>query len=125
MARKNASRSLPIDKGDSNGQRPTTLASRFGGPASGDRIRINVGWVDANPLELLDAVRGCVDSGDAILFGRTSDGGALVITILSGDERRKFYPDDADSVGAALRLIAGAYAGVGSRQEIALIPQKK
>ncbi len=43
--------------------------------------------------ELIDAVTA---TGDAITFGRTSDSGALSITILSGTDRHKLYFKTAD-----------------------------
>lgn len=43
--------------------------------------------------ELIDAVTA---SGDAVTFGRTSDGGALAVTILSGQDRHKLYFKTAD-----------------------------
>jgi len=90
-----------------NGQ--VRLGDRFnqGGPAGGVRRRVS--WNDANPLELAAAIAGVVGSGDAIMFGSTSDGGAFVVTIFSGDDRRKWYPDDVLSAGACLRQIAEAY----------------
>lgn len=64
---------------------------------------------DVDPLGLAAAVAAVIGSGDAIMFGRTRDGGCMVITILSGDDRRKFYPDDVDSCRHACAAIAAAY----------------
>jgi len=61
------------------------------------------------------AVSRVCNAGDAILFGTTRDGGALVVTVLSGEEREKWYPDDERSIGAALTQIADAYLPVGEK----------
>lgn len=42
-------------------------------------------------LEAIDAV---IDEGDAIIISRTSDGGAIAVTILTGQDRVKEYAGD-------------------------------
>jgi hypothetical protein len=114
MARRGAARSPRMTlKVGSESDPQRTLASRFGGADGSAADRSGFGWTDANPLELLDAIAGVTGAGDAIVFSRTSDGGALVVSVLSGNDRRKFYPDSADAIGHALRQIAAAYLGVG------------
>lgn len=39
----------------------------------------------------LDAIDMVIDQGDAIILSRTSDGGAVAVTIIAGDERSKEY----------------------------------
>jgi hypothetical protein len=68
-----------------------------------------VSWIDANPLELADMVAHVVNAGDAVVLASTLDGGALVITLLSGNDRKKWYPDDEQSLSAAIRFISAAY----------------
>jgi len=55
-----------------------------------------------------DALRECVERvtnrGDAILFGRTTDGGALSVHVLTGGKAEKFYVTDASEL---LELITG------------------
>jgi hypothetical protein len=85
------------------------LADRFGGSNGSSASRRKVSWNDADPLNVIAAIAAIVDGGDAVMFGSTSDGGALVITVLSGTDRRKFYPDDATSIGHALKQIYEAY----------------
>lgn len=57
---------------------------------------VSYGGIDGNVL------RECVElvtaHGDAILFGRTTDGGALSIQVLSGGEAAKFYVTDVSEL---------------------------
>lgn len=47
-------------------------------------------------------LRSCVDAvvhrGDAVLFGRTSDGGALSVRVLSEGATECWYPSDASEL---------------------------
>jgi hypothetical protein len=60
-----------------------------------------------------DLLRECVERvtnrGDAVLFGRTSDGGALSVQILTGGKAEKFYVTDASEL---LELLQGLIAAV-------------
>lgn len=62
-----------------------------------------MGQVDAK------VVQGCIDAvvrrGDAILFGRTSDGGAFSIRILSDGGTDIWYPTDASELSELLEGI--------------------
>lgn len=49
-------------------------------------------WGDVGDEELRDMVDSVVAEGSALLLARTSDGGALVIQVLSGQGRHKLYP---------------------------------
>ena len=59
-------------------------------------------WEDATPDDLWRTVLAVVGCGDAIMFGRTQDGGAVVVTILSGTERIKEYATGEDEVKSLL-----------------------
>jgi len=71
--------------------------------ASVDRV-LSFGGVDGNVM------RQCVElvtaHGDAILFGRTADGGALSVHILSNGETSKFYVTDASELFELLEGIS-------------------
>lgn len=54
------------------------------------------------PEILRDAIDAVVQRGDAILFGRTSDGGALSIRILSDGATDCWYPADASELAELL-----------------------
>ena len=53
-----------------------------------------------------ELVLGCIDSvtaaGDAILFGRTADGGAYVVRVLSDAGSGVWYPPSAEALGYVL-----------------------
>lgn len=65
---------------------------------------IGNGRSDAVRYGLVDAelLRGCIDSvteaGDAIMFSRTTDGGAFAIRILSDAGNGTWYPPTAEAL---------------------------
>lgn len=94
-------------KQKSNGKK--TLAERFGQPnsAASDNWRVSYGGSDPKLLHLV--IAAVVDNGDALVFGRTRDGGAVVLTILSGDEKHKFYSTNNGELNDNLNLIRREY----------------
>lgn len=49
-------------------------------------------FVEAVNVELLrDAIARIVGAGDALMFSATSDGGALVMLVMEGGDKRKVY----------------------------------
>lgn len=62
-------------------------------------------WEDADPDELWRTITAIVNAGDAVTLGRTRDGGALSLVILSGDDRVRRYAHGADEVEQLLREI--------------------
>jgi hypothetical protein len=58
---------------------------------------------------LSECVARVTDRGDAVLFGRTTDGGALSIHVLAGGEATKFYVTDASEL---MELLQGLIAAV-------------
>ena len=60
-----------------------------------------------------DVLRECVARvtarGDAVLFGRTGDGGALTVHILTGGKAEKFYVSDASEL---MELLTGLIAAL-------------
>jgi len=86
-----------------------TLAERFGttpGNASGE-WRVSYGGSDPRLLHLV--IASVVDNGDALVFGRTRDGGAVVLTILSGDDKHKFYSTNNAELADNLNMIRREY----------------
>lgn len=69
-----------------------------------------VSWGDVANQLLRDTVVAVTDAGAAILLGRTSDGGALSLQVLDGDERIKEYPHSSDDAEAYLRWILAMYS---------------
>ena len=48
-------------------------------------------WGSVGAEELSQAIDMVTEHGDALLFGRSMDGGVLVLTVCAGTERIKFY----------------------------------
>jgi hypothetical protein len=54
-------------------------------------------------------IDGIVSHGDAVIIARTSDGGAVAITILSDDGRAKHYAAGQEELNEAFAALADAY----------------
>lgn len=62
-------------------------------------------WEDAEAEELWRLISEVTAHGDALMFGVTRDGGACVLTVMSGDDRYKVYATGADEVAELIRHI--------------------
>lgn len=62
-------------------------------------------WEEADPDQLWRTVTDIVNAGDAVTLGRTRDGGALSLVILSGDDRVRRYARGAEEIEHLLREI--------------------
>jgi hypothetical protein len=84
--------------------RSTRVAGPYAGVFSAGRAgALSLSQVDAEVLShCVDLV---VQRGDAILFGRTSDGGALSVRILSNGTTDIWYPTDASELSELLEAI--------------------
>jgi len=63
-------------------------------------------WNDVPSDVVTELVSVCTSAGAAIMFGRTSDGGALSLCILDGDSKIKDYfrePEDLETFLAWLK----------------------
>lgn len=74
------------------------------------RPRQTVGWDSVSNQILRDAICAVTGRGAAIMLSRTSDGGALSITVLDGSERIKEYPRDSDECEATLRWLVDMFS---------------
>lgn len=63
---------------------------------------VRLDWGEVNSALLASAIGEAVNGGDALLFGASRDGGVLVLTVCSGDERLKLY---AKSIAEADELL--------------------
>jgi hypothetical protein len=54
-------------------------------------------------------IDGIVSHGDAIIIARTSDGGAVAITVLSDEGRAKHYAAGQEELDSAFAALADAY----------------
>ncbi len=84
--------------GPASKYRTTGLGGKKGNVIS-DASKVSADyWADG----LLQILR----NGDAILLGTTSDGGAIVATIMEGDARHRTYITSADELEQFLRDIS-------------------
>lgn len=74
------------------------------------RTTSTITWAQVDGPTIKRAIDAITSCGDAITFGRTSDGGALSITILSGADRPKFYASEVDE---AVDMLAAAIEATG------------
>lgn len=56
-----------------------------------------------------NALDKVLESGCALLVGRTRDGGAVVLTVLDGEQRHRTYCSDAPELEAAIHALSFLY----------------
>jgi len=59
---------------------------------------------------LRDAVVSVTNAGAAILFGRTSDGGAFSIQVYDGQERIREWPHSTEELESVLKWLRDMYS---------------
>lgn len=67
-----------------------------------------VSWGDVDQLSIAAAIQEVVESGAALIFGATRDGGALALTVCDGDERLKLYSPTAEGMNKHLHDVIKA-----------------
>lgn len=72
------------------------------------KLATKVTWGDVDQLSIVAAIQEVVDSGAAIIFGATRDGGALALTVCDGDERLKLYSPTAEGMNKHLHDVIKA-----------------
>lgn len=50
-----------------------------------------IDWTEIDPGLMADLVIAVTNAGAAVMFGRTRDGGALVVAVFDGDDRARYY----------------------------------
>lgn len=96
------------ETGKSKGtNQPTPIRRR-----SNLRPVLDIYWSAIEATSLRGAIDGVTRQGAAIMFGRTSDGGALSVCILDGDTKIKEYPHTAEEAQAVLAAILEEYVGL-------------
>jgi hypothetical protein len=99
------------EPGVPKGSKPKGYRSAYNRLTRKDPVR----WGDVDAVTILDALDACQSAGDALLLGATRDGGALVITVCSGDERFKYYPTsilEAETTLVDITKSAKSLAGI-------------
>lgn len=69
------------------GKQAGTNRYRLNGHSAGSQVS---SW-EIDPELMLDAVRAVLANGDAVLFGVTSDGGAVRVQVFSGGDKDSAY----------------------------------
>lgn len=72
--------------------RPKAAGSKY---AAGGHRTGPIRWAEVDGPSIKAAIDALTADGAAIVFGRTSDGGALSLTLLDGKERIKKWPNSA------------------------------
>jgi uncharacterized protein YfaP (DUF2135 family) len=74
------------------------------------RARGVIRWDECDAAEVLHFISTIAENGDAVTLTKTSDGGALSITVLTGRDRLKGYANGADVLLERLRdMLAELY----------------
>lgn len=66
-------------------------------------------WRDVPSADIAEVVQWVTGAGEGIILGCTSDGGALSITILSGDDRVRQFPATIQAWDAFLAWVRDEY----------------
>jgi len=73
-------------------------------------IKEVLSWQAAGPESLKSAIVAITDAGNAILFSRTIDGGALSLTLFSGNQKSKEYITTPGEIVALLEWAIEEYS---------------
>jgi len=77
-----------FNKNNVNGN--TATGGRYS-KLSGKAQKAPISWAQVNGPKIKECIGFVTGCGDAVTFGRTTDGGALSVTVLSGPDRIKQY----------------------------------
>lgn len=77
-----------------------SVRGRKNAPSVRPNLRVvdSITWGQCDSSAILAMLDLCTKYGSAIMFGRTSDGGALSLCILDGDKKIKEYPRSDEAV---------------------------
>lgn len=118
VTKTSSKRGAKVTNGSENDPRPKhnhdNRSARQGPPERMPRPRSVVSWSDVTAASIAQFVAAVTDAGSACILGRTSDGGALSITVLSGNERFREWPHTADEATEVLDYLASEYGTGGS-----------
>jgi hypothetical protein len=77
---------------------------------TGPRPRSTVSWSEVDNQLLRDAIVSICDNGAAVIFGKTTDGGALSITVLDGNDKIREWPHSIEDVENTLRWLVDMFS---------------
>lgn len=95
-----------------NNTEGTASSSKYASALSKKARGGTIKWSQVNGPLIKDCIGFVTASGDAITFGRTTDGGALSVTILSGNDRLKDY---ASTVAEAEEMLLSIIEATGQK----------
>ena len=70
----------------------------------------SISWSAAGRDSLHSCIAACTDAGNAVMFSRTIDGSALVISVYSGQDKSKEYVTEAGDIPPLLAWIMETYS---------------
>jgi hypothetical protein len=83
-------------------------AGRYDRVASSASHKAVATWEEADPDTVWRTICEVTEAGDALTFSRTRDGGAVTLTVLSGDQRVRQYATGAEEIAELLQLVREA-----------------
>jgi hypothetical protein len=94
----------PTAHGPSNRPKPRGDVGKYD-LDTGWQQKDGLSWAEVAASVIADAITAVTDVGDALMFSRTSDGGAYSITVMSGGKSAKVWPSDAAAAADILLSI--------------------
>jgi hypothetical protein len=70
----------------------------------------SISWAASGTDGLHTLVAAVTDSGNALMFSRTIDGSALVLSVFSGNEKAKEYITEAGDIPALFAWVLEQYS---------------
>lgn len=71
--------------------------------------RATISWSSGPTETMRDFVGRITDNGAAVLFSRTTDGGALVLQVLAGNEKSKEYITEPGDIVSCMAWLLEVY----------------
>jgi len=85
------------------------LSQMFPDKPDGRSSRSILWWEAVDPQVVLALISDVVGKDGAVLFGQTSDGGALKIMLMLGGERKSWYFTEGDDIAEAIDIIRSKF----------------
>lgn len=70
----------------------------------------SISWAAAGTDSLRSMVAAVTDSGNAVMFSRTLDGTALVLSVFSGNQKSKEYITEQGDIPALFAWVVETYS---------------
>lgn len=80
-------------------------ANRYSRVSVGQPQDHKASWEDAEADTIWRVIYRVTNAGDAVMFSKTRDGGACVITLMTGDDRVKQYATGPEELAKLLALV--------------------